>query len=78
MSLTAHRGAMTPRFRSMGIGTPIYEDAKGLAAANGAMAGNAMFELAGAVESFYDAWPAASNVLGGPMYQATDEDGRDQ
>lgn len=64
--------------RSMGFGAPIYEDAKGLAAATGAMAGKAMFELAGAMGSFYDAWPAASNALGGPTYQATHEDGRKQ
>ncbi len=54
--------------RSLGIGTPIYEEAKGLAADVGRMAGEAMLHLAGAMESFYSAWPAASNVLGGPRY----------
>jgi hypothetical protein len=54
--------------RSLGIGTPVYEDAKGLAAEVGRLADDAMLELAGAMESFYRAWPAASNVLGGPTY----------
>lgn len=54
--------------RSLGIGTPIYEDAKGLAEEVGRVAGEAMLELAGAMESFYNAWPAASNLLGGPTY----------
>jgi hypothetical protein len=30
-----------------------------------------MLELAGAMESFYGAWPAASNLLGGPVYQVS-------
>lgn len=57
--------------RSLGIGTPSYEDAKGLAAEVGRVAGEAMLELAGAMESFYGAWPAASNLLGGPVYQVS-------
>jgi hypothetical protein len=59
--------------RSLGIGTPTYEDAKGLAAEVGRLAAESMLELAGAMESFYNAWPAASNVLGGPMYQVSHE-----
>jgi hypothetical protein len=61
--------------RSLGIGTPTYEDAKGLAAEVGRLAGGAMLELAGSMESFYNAWPAASNVLGGPMYQLSGDGG---
>jgi hypothetical protein len=64
-----------PTSRSLGIGTPIYEDAKGLAAEVGRLASEAMLELAGAMESFYSAWPAASSVLGGPMYQVSAERG---
>jgi hypothetical protein len=36
-----------------------------------------MLELAGAMESFFGAWPAASNVLGGPRYQVSQETGDD-
>jgi len=32
-----------------------------------------MLELASVMESFYTAWPAASNVLGGPRYQVSQE-----
>lgn len=63
--------------RSLGIGTPIYEDAKGLAAEVGRIASEAMLELADAMESFFGAWPAASNVLGGPRYQVSQETGDD-
>jgi hypothetical protein len=64
--------------RSLGIGTPTYADAKGLAAEVGRLAGEAMLGLAGAMESFYKAWPAASNVLGGPRYQVTHEEVGDE
>lgn len=60
--------------RSLGIGTPIYEDAKGLAAQVGRLAEHAMLELADVMESFYSAWPAASNLLGVPTYQVSRED----
>lgn len=63
-----------PTSRSLGIGTPIYDDAKGLAAEVGRLADDAMLELAGAMEMFYRAWPAASNVLGGPTYQVAQHD----
>jgi hypothetical protein len=64
--------------RSLGIGTPVYADAKGLAAEVGQLADDAMLELAGAMESFYRAWPAASNVLGGPTYRVSQEDEDDR
>lgn len=64
--------------RSLGMGTPVYEDAKGLAAEVGRLADDAMLELSGAMASFYRAWPAASNVLGGPTYPVSQEAEDDQ
>lgn len=55
--------------RSLGIGTPIYNDAKGLAQGVAQLSDQAMLELADAMEAFYDTWPGASNALGGPSYQ---------
>jgi hypothetical protein len=60
--------------RSLGIGTPIYNEAKGLAQAVALLSDQAMLELADAMEAFYDAWPAASNALGGPRYQVSRQD----
>lgn len=66
--------------RSLGIGTPIYNEAKGLAHAVAKLSDQAMLELADAMEAFYTAWPAASNALGGPSYQVSrpDEPGATQ
>ena len=60
--------------RSLGIGTPIYNEADGLAQSVALLSDQAMLELADAMEAFYDPWPAASNALGGPRYEVSRQD----
>ncbi len=62
--------------RSLDIGTPIYDEARGLAHDVARVSDQAMLELACAMEAFYAAWPAASNSLGGPSYEVSRQDAR--
>lgn len=61
--------------RSLGIGEPIYREAQGLAEEVAELVDKGMSSLAKAMNGFYTAWPSASNALGGPSYQLTQDDG---
>jgi len=54
-----------------GGGNPEYADAKELAEETSRAATAAMLALADAMDSFDDAWPAASGPLGGPKFRTT-------
>ncbi len=56
------------RTRSLGIGYPAYEEARGLAGETARLGTEAMVQLALAMERFMDRWLAASGRLGGPRF----------
>jgi len=54
---------------ALNIGHPSYEEAQGLADRVAGLADAALLDIALAMETFLDRWPAASGPLGGPQFK---------
>ncbi len=58
------------RSRTMDLGHPVYEEARGLADHVAGLATEAMLDLTLSMEAFMERWPDASGHLGGPKFEA--------